>query len=42
MEAGEPNLDQLRRRAADQPIEHVGLELRALMHRETAEARGVS
>jgi ketol-acid reductoisomerase len=43
MEAGEPHLDQLRRAAADQPIEHVGRELRALMRREgvSAEARGV-
>ena len=49
MEAGEPNLDQLRRRAADQQIEEVGRELRALMQREggevdearPAEARGV-
>jgi ketol-acid reductoisomerase len=38
MDRGEPNLDQLRRRAADQPIEHVGRELRALMTREGVEA----
>jgi ketol-acid reductoisomerase len=45
MEAGEPHLDQLRVRAAEQELERVGAELRALMRRETAEAveaRGVS
>ncbi|MDQ4030095.1 MAG: ketol-acid reductoisomerase [Actinomycetota bacterium] len=41
MDAGEPHLDQLRRTAADQPIEHVGRELRALMRREGVEASGV-
>jgi len=34
MEAGEPRLRELRRRAADERIETVGTELRALMHRE--------
>ena len=38
MERGEPNLDQLRRSAADQPLEHVGRELRGLMTREGVEA----
>jgi ketol-acid reductoisomerase len=38
MDRGEPNLDQLRRRAAEQPIEHVGRELRSLMTREGVEA----
>jgi ketol-acid reductoisomerase len=38
MERGESNLDHLRRRAADQPIEHVGRELRALMTRQRVEA----
>jgi ketol-acid reductoisomerase len=38
MDRGEPNLDQLRQRAADQPIEHVGRELRGLMTREGVEA----
>jgi ketol-acid reductoisomerase len=41
MDRGEPNLDQLRRRAAEHPIEHVGRELRALMQREPVEADGV-
>jgi ketol-acid reductoisomerase len=41
MEAGEPHLDQLRRGAADQPIEHVGRELRTAMRREAVEARGL-
>ena len=41
MESGEPNLDQLRRNAADQQIEHVGRELRGLMRREGVEASGV-
>jgi ketol-acid reductoisomerase len=41
MEAGEPHLDQLRRQAADQELERVGRELRALMSREGVEARGV-
>ena len=38
MDRGEPHLDQLRRQAADQPIEHVGRELRGLMTREGVEA----
>jgi hypothetical protein len=44
MDSGETRLEHLRRRAADQPIEHVGRELRALMTRERAgvEASGVS
>ena len=37
MDAGEQNLAKLRAEAADQPIEHVGKELRALMRREEAE-----
>jgi ketol-acid reductoisomerase len=36
MQAGEPYLDQLRQSAADQPLEEVGRELRALMRREGA------
>ncbi len=34
MDAGEPHLDELRKRAAGERIETVGAELRALMHRE--------
>jgi ketol-acid reductoisomerase len=34
MEAGEPQLRELRARAAEERIETVGAELRALMHRE--------
>jgi ketol-acid reductoisomerase len=34
MEAGEPRLRELRAQAADQPLEQVGRELRALMRRE--------
>jgi ketol-acid reductoisomerase len=41
MDSGEKELDHLRQAAADQPIEQVGRELRALMHRETLEAREV-
>jgi ketol-acid reductoisomerase len=41
MEQGEPNLDRLRRAAADQQIEHVGRELRGLMRREGVAASGV-
>jgi ketol-acid reductoisomerase len=41
MEQGEPRLDQLRRRAADQDLERVGRELRGLMKREGVEARGL-
>jgi ketol-acid reductoisomerase len=35
MDAGEPHLRELRAQAADERIETVGAELRALMHRET-------
>jgi len=35
MDAGEPHLRELRKRAADERIEEVGAELRSLMHRET-------
>jgi ketol-acid reductoisomerase len=35
MEAGEPNLELLRRQAAEQLLERVGPELRALMRRES-------
>ena len=41
MDRGEPYLEELRARAADQPIEHVGRELRSLMQRQGSEARGV-
>jgi ketol-acid reductoisomerase len=34
MDAGEPHLKQLREQAANQPLEQVGKELRALMRRE--------
>jgi ketol-acid reductoisomerase len=34
MDAGEPHLNELRERAADERIEEVGAELRSLMHRE--------
>jgi ketol-acid reductoisomerase len=37
MDEGEPHLDQLRREAAERPIEHVGRELRALMTRSQPE-----
>ncbi|HWQ25066.1 MAG TPA: ketol-acid reductoisomerase [Gaiellaceae bacterium] len=37
MDAGEPRLRELRAQAADQPLEQVGRELRALMRREAAE-----
>ncbi len=39
MEAGEPRLAELRRKAAEERIEKVGAELRALMHRVPVEAR---
>jgi ketol-acid reductoisomerase len=39
MEAGEPRLAELRAQAADQPLEQVGRELRALMRREGSEVR---
>ena len=38
METGEPRLKELRAKAADERIEHVGRELRALMHREAPAA----
>jgi ketol-acid reductoisomerase len=41
MDAGEGKLDELRRRAADQLLEQVGRELRALMQTEAPEAHGV-
>jgi ketol-acid reductoisomerase len=37
MDAGEPQLAELRAQAANQVLEQVGPELRALMRRETAE-----
>ncbi len=39
MEAGEPRLAELRRQAAEERIEKVGAELRALMHRVPVEPR---
>jgi ketol-acid reductoisomerase len=41
MDAGEGKLEELRRRAADQLLEQVGRELRALMQTEAPEAHGV-
>ena len=41
MDAGEGRLDELRRSAADQLLEQVGRELRALMQTEAPEAHGV-
>ena len=41
MDAGEGKLDELRRSAADQLLEQVGRELRALMQTEAPEAHGV-
>jgi ketol-acid reductoisomerase len=41
MEAGEGELERLRRRASDQLLERVGTELRALMQTEAPEAHGV-
>jgi len=38
MEAGEPRLAELRRRAAEERVEKVGAELRALMHRVPVES----
>ncbi len=38
MKTGEPRLEELRAKAADERIEQVGRELRGLMHRETARA----
>jgi ketol-acid reductoisomerase len=42
MEAGEPNLDRLRREASEQLLEQVGPELRALMRRESSEVEAGS
>jgi ketol-acid reductoisomerase len=39
MDAGEPRLRALREQAAEQPLEQVGKELRALMRREGAEVQ---
>jgi ketol-acid reductoisomerase len=39
MDAGEPRLNELRERAADQTLERVGAELRSLMRREESEVR---
>jgi ketol-acid reductoisomerase len=39
MDAGEPHLNDLRSRAADERIERVGKELRGLMHRVPVEAQ---
>jgi ketol-acid reductoisomerase len=39
MDAGEPRLAELRAQAAEQTLEQVGLELRALMRREGSEVR---
>jgi len=41
MDAGEGKLEELRRSAADQLLEQVGRELRALMQTEAPEAHGV-
>jgi ketol-acid reductoisomerase len=41
MDAGEPHLRELREKAADERIETVGAELRALMHREAPEKESV-
>jgi ketol-acid reductoisomerase len=41
MDSGEKKLEELRRRAADQLLENVGRELRALMQTEAPEAHGV-
>jgi ketol-acid reductoisomerase len=37
MKTGEPRLKELRGKAADEPIEQVGRELRSLMHRAVPE-----
>jgi ketol-acid reductoisomerase len=42
MDAGEPHLTELRKRASEQPLEQVGPELRALMRREGTEVRAGS
>jgi ketol-acid reductoisomerase len=39
MDAGEPRLTELREQNADQALEQVGRELRALMRRETSEVQ---
>jgi ketol-acid reductoisomerase len=41
MDTGERNLAELRRSAADQLLEQVGRELRALMQTEAPEPHGV-
>src|SRR4029450_5064187 len=41
MDSGEHKLEELRRAAADQLLENVGRELRALMQTEAPEAHGV-
>src|SRR4029450_7717394 len=41
MDSGEKKLEELRRAAADQLLENVGRELRALMQTEAPEAHGV-
>jgi ketol-acid reductoisomerase len=41
MDAGEPHLRELREKAADERIETVGAELRALMHREAPQKESV-
>jgi ketol-acid reductoisomerase len=41
MDSGEKNLQELRRKAADQLLETVGRDLRALMQKEAPEAHGV-
>ena len=42
MDAGEPRLAELRAQAAEQTLEQVGKELRALMRREGAEVHGLA
>jgi len=39
MDAGEPRLTKLREQTADQVLEQVGRELRALMRREASEVQ---
>ena len=41
MDSGEKKLEEVRRAAADQLLEQVGRELRALMQTEAPEAHGV-
>jgi ketol-acid reductoisomerase len=38
MNTGEPRLEELRAKAADERIEQVGQELRSLMHRQVPQA----